>query len=34
MRPDRYNFAVAEPRWRKAWEEARTFEAGKHPEKP
>ncbi len=29
MRPDRYNFAVAEPRWRKAWDEARVFEAGR-----
>ena len=34
MRPDRYNFAVAEPRWRKAWEQARVFEAGHSPDKP
>src|SRR5208283_2469665 len=34
MRPDRYNFAVAEPRWRKAWAQARVFEAGHSPDKP
>ena len=34
MRPDRYNFAVAEPRWRKAWDEARVFQAGQNPSQP
>ena len=28
MRPDRYNFAEAEPRWQKIWEEKQVFRAG------
>jgi len=27
-RPDRYNFAAAEPKWQKLWADARLFEAG------
>ena len=25
MRPSRYNFREAEPRWQKSWDEAETF---------
>ncbi|MGJ0504827.1 MAG: leucine--tRNA ligase [Methylocystis sp.] len=28
MRPERYNFAEAEPRWQKIWEEKQSFKAG------
>ena len=34
MRAERYNFAAAEPKWRKTWEEAQVFEAGAASEKP
>ncbi|HMK90965.1 MAG TPA: leucine--tRNA ligase [Methylocystis sp.] len=34
MRADRYNFAEAEPKWRKAWEGAKVFQAGAEPQKP
>ncbi len=31
MRPERYNFAEAEPRWQKIWEENQSFKAGDRP---
>ena len=34
MRPDRYNFAEAEPRWQKTWEGRDVFRAGTKPEAP
>ncbi|WP_442754370.1 leucine--tRNA ligase [Methylocystis sp. JAN1] len=34
MRPDRYNFAEAEPRWQKTWEGREVFKAGAKPEAP
>ncbi|MGD9540984.1 leucine--tRNA ligase [Methylocystis sp.] len=32
MRPERYNFAEAEPRWQKIWEEKQSFKAGDRPD--
>jgi leucyl-tRNA synthetase len=34
MRPDRYNFAEAEPKWQKIWEERQVFKAGAKPAAP
>jgi leucyl-tRNA synthetase len=34
MRAERYNFAENEPKWRRVWEEAEVFAAGKAPQKP
>jgi len=34
MRAERYNFAAAEPKWRKRWEEGEVFKAGNAPQKP
>ncbi|WP_457797308.1 leucine--tRNA ligase [Methylocystis sp. S23] len=34
MRPDRYNFAEAEPRWQRTWEGREVFKAGAKPEAP
>ncbi len=31
MRPERYNFAEAEPRWQKIWEEKQSFKSGDRP---
>jgi leucyl-tRNA synthetase len=33
MRPERYDFAAAEPRWREIWEQRRAFASG-DPQKP
>jgi leucyl-tRNA synthetase len=34
MRPDRYNFAEAEPKWQKIWEQEQVFKAGATADKP
>jgi leucyl-tRNA synthetase len=34
MRPERYNSAAAEPKWRKIWEDAGVFKAGAEPQRP
>ncbi|MCQ4189837.1 leucine--tRNA ligase [Methylocystis suflitae] len=34
MRPERYNFAEAEPRWQKIWEEKQSFKAGERAGAP
>ncbi|WP_036286313.1 leucine--tRNA ligase [Methylocystis sp. ATCC 49242] len=34
MRPERYNFAEAEPRWQKIWEEKQVFKAGVNASAP